>query len=227
LRYRVVIRFAVEGDLRFISHHDTMRLFERAIARSGLPVRFSEGFNPRPRLSLPLPRAVGVAARADVLVLELTEPVDPDGLLASLGPQMPGGLILSSARALEGSASLQPVAATYEMPLSAGMVSEVQEKIAALLDASVWNVVREAGAGFGNKPLDLRPLLLDAVASQDVLLWTVRVTNAGSIRPAEFLDAVGLSGRELLHRVCRVEVAWSQEQAGTAGELVCAQPAGT
>ncbi|MBI4580945.1 MAG: DUF2344 domain-containing protein, partial [Planctomycetes bacterium] len=92
IRYRIAIRFAVQDDVRFISHHDTMRMFERALARTDLPVRFSEGFNPRPKLSLPLPRPVGIATTADVLVVELTQPVVPEEALGRLAAQMPRGV---------------------------------------------------------------------------------------------------------------------------------------
>lgn len=200
-----------------------MRLFERAIARSGLPVRFSEGFNPRPRFSLPLPRAVGVATTADVLVIELAEPLDPDVLLEKLSRQMPGGLRLQSARRLEGSASLQPLAVTCECPVDAQRIAAVQQAIAALLDAPRWMVTREAGGDRPGHAVDLRALLVDASTSTEAVRWTVRVTNDGTIRPAEFLSAVGLDARTLLHRVRRVDVEWSQGSDDDSALLATAQ----
>ena len=65
--------FSVTGDLRFISHRDTIRVFQRALARASLPVRYSEGFNPHPRLSLPLPRPVGVASEAEIIIVEFDQ----------------------------------------------------------------------------------------------------------------------------------------------------------
>src|SRR5690606_16197351 len=108
LRYKVAIRFRVEGDLRFISHHDMMRLFERALARARLPVKHSEGFNPRPRMSLPLPRPVGVATLADRLVVELREPVETTDALARLRRQMPVGLTLAEAFEVRPGCKLRP-----------------------------------------------------------------------------------------------------------------------
>ena len=52
-RFRFMLTFRIDGDLRFISHLDTVRLFRRACARAGLPVRYSQGFNPQPRIVLP------------------------------------------------------------------------------------------------------------------------------------------------------------------------------
>ncbi|MHC4716562.1 MAG: TIGR03936 family radical SAM-associated protein, partial [Planctomycetota bacterium] len=70
--------FTVTGDPRFLSHHDLMRLMARAAARAGMPLKHSAGFNPRPKLSLVLPRPVGVASRCELMAVQLTRPVDPD-----------------------------------------------------------------------------------------------------------------------------------------------------
>lgn len=65
----LAVRFKVEGSLRFLSHAETLRLFQRACVRAGLALRYSEGFNPHPKLSLPLPRSVGVESDDELLCL--------------------------------------------------------------------------------------------------------------------------------------------------------------
>ncbi len=55
-RLRAALEFALAGDLRFLAHHDELRLLTRALVRAGWPLAYSQGFNPRPRLVLPLPR---------------------------------------------------------------------------------------------------------------------------------------------------------------------------
>ncbi len=67
------IRFRIGGALRFLSHAETARLWQRACTRAALPVRYSQGFNPHPRMSLPLPRPVGVAADEELLVVKLCD----------------------------------------------------------------------------------------------------------------------------------------------------------
>lgn len=209
MRYRVAIRFAIEGDLRFISHHDTMRLFERAIARAGLPVKFSEGFNPRPRFSLPLPRPVGIASQADLIVIDLAEPSEPGPLMDRLGSQMPGGLRLVSAWSVEGSRSLQPALVTCECPLPPDTIAGVTAAVERLLHQDEWLVRRDADSGAA--PVDLRALLVDASTGDGRVRWSVRVTNGGTVRPAEFLSAIGLNPQDELHHVRRVEVQWTQD----------------
>lgn len=66
-----VVRFAVRGWLRFLSHAETVRVFERGCARARVPVKYTQGFNPHAKLSLPLPRPVGVASDDELLILRL------------------------------------------------------------------------------------------------------------------------------------------------------------
>ncbi len=119
MRSRCLIRFSIEGDLRFISHHDTLRLFERALARADWPVKFSEGFNPRPRLSLPLPRSVGIASEDELLVVELAQELDPNEAVRELSRHLPCGLQIHGAAAFTASGNPQPQCVVYELRIPA------------------------------------------------------------------------------------------------------------
>ena len=87
----MLLRLAIEGDLRFISHRDTVRMLQRALARAALPVTYSPGFNPRMKLSLLVPRPVGMATEADLALMQLAEPLAAEEIQARLAPQMPKG----------------------------------------------------------------------------------------------------------------------------------------
>lgn len=215
LRYKLAIRFALEGDLRFISHRDTMRLLERALSRSGLPVRFSEGFNPRPTLSLPLPRAVGVSTSADVLVLELTEAVEPREVLPRLAEQMPQGLSLQDAWALPAGETLHPEQASYEVALQDEELEPVRGAVSNLLAAGEWPIER-TGRGKPSRTIDLRAMLVEASVEPGWLRWTCRITPAGSAKPGEWLTAFGLRASERLHRVRRTAVQWASPLRASA-----------
>jgi radical SAM-linked protein len=78
VRHKVRIRFQKAGDLRWVSHHDLMRCFERMLRRAALPFASTEGFNPHPRLVFALSLALGVVGREEVAELELTEELPPD-----------------------------------------------------------------------------------------------------------------------------------------------------
>lgn len=212
LRYKVAIRFAITGDLRFISHHDTMRLFERALARARLPVAFSAGFNPRPRIALPLPRSVGMAAQVDLLVIQLTDRVAPEQVAGRLAEQLPDGLRLSDAWELPPGGSVQPDRAVYEVELPSESRDAVAAAAARFRAAEQWPIHREGIPGRkrreGGKTVDLRAYVCEASVAGNVLSWTVRVTAQGSARPAEVLSALGLESAAWRHRVRRTHVDW-------------------
>ncbi|MEP0845099.1 MAG: DUF2344 domain-containing protein [Phycisphaerae bacterium] len=208
MRYKVAIRFRVEGDLRFISHHDTMRLFERALSRARLPVKYSEGFNPRVRMSLPLPRPVGVATSADMLVVELREPLGASEVLGRLREQMPGGLTLLEAFDLPSGGKLHPESVGYEAALPEEEIASVRSAVGRLMAADRWLVDRNDEQGRLVRAIDLRPMLIDASVEGGVLRWSCRVSDEGAARLAEWLSAFGLDPARTLHRVRRTAVEW-------------------
>jgi hypothetical protein len=89
IKYKYSLTFQKKGLLIFLSHLDLMRLFARALQRSGLPLAYSEGFNPRPRYALPYPLPVGCAGDAEILEIYLTAPLEPDTLMAKLNAHLP------------------------------------------------------------------------------------------------------------------------------------------
>ena len=100
---RWAVCLGVDGDLRFGSHHDMMRAIERLAVRAELPLAYTQGFNPRPKLSIVCPRPVGVVSRGDLLVMALTESIDADQLCHRLRQACPPpGLDVVGARPLEG-----------------------------------------------------------------------------------------------------------------------------
>src|SRR5262245_16842724 len=91
-RFRLRITYRKRGDLRFLSHLDLARTFERALRRSGLPIGFSEGFNPRIRLSFPGALPTGIESESEELDVTLTSPVDVDATLSRLREVLPPGI---------------------------------------------------------------------------------------------------------------------------------------
>ncbi|MCK6455042.1 MAG: TIGR03936 family radical SAM-associated protein [Phycisphaerae bacterium] len=207
------IRFAIEGDLRFISHRDTVRLFERALARAAIPVRMSTGFNPRPTMSLPLPRAVGVASRDERLIVELRETADPADVARRLEGQLPGGLRLLSVEAMSRDAARHPRAVTYEMTLEPREVESVQRHVAALLAQGSVCVQRRDPKSDRPRTIDVRPLIRDMAVVDDRLRWTQLVDPSGGVKPGEVLAVLGLPARDCLHRVERVRVEFGASAA--------------
>ena len=206
-RTRYAIGFAVHGDLRFLSHRDMLRMFQRALVRAGVPVWYSEGFNPRIRLWLPLPRAVGVAAEAELLIIECAQRLDPARLIEALAVQMPSGLTVSSARALGVRANPRPVAAEYRLDLDASLIDATGRAAAAVWDCETVEV-RRSDPGKPDVIVNVRSYLAALRVVGSELHATTHVTQQGTVRPRELMTILGLSPQENCHRLRRIAVTW-------------------
>lgn len=208
MRNCLAIHFAIEGDLRFISHHDSLRLFQRALARAGVPVKYSEGFNPRPRMRISLPRPVGVASFAELLVLELTSDDDPASLVARLSAQIPEGMRFLSAEKLADRERCLPSEVQYDLELGAQVRESVVKAVLAFLSSERVLSERRAGRNTTAKTIDIRPFVTDMRVEKSVLCWTQTISPEGTARVSEVLDSLGLPSRDHLHRVVRRKVTY-------------------
>ncbi|WP_066632564.1 TIGR03936 family radical SAM-associated protein [Desulfolucanica intricata] len=98
-RYRVM--FSKTGPTRYISHLDLLKAFERALRRAGLPMAFSQGFNPHPKISFAAPIPVGVSGEEEYMDIELTQELIPEKVKESLISAVPGGLKIKDVRQVE------------------------------------------------------------------------------------------------------------------------------
>ncbi|HSW35362.1 MAG TPA: TIGR03936 family radical SAM-associated protein [Candidatus Limnocylindrales bacterium] len=94
---KISFTFARSAPLQYLSHLDMMRLFHRALRRSGLPLAYSQGFNPHLRFNLAVPLPLGVTASQEFGEVYLSLPLSAEHFLAVLRPQLPPGLQLKSA----------------------------------------------------------------------------------------------------------------------------------
>lgn len=85
-------KYGRQKELKYISHLDIVRLWERALKRTNIPVAYSQGFNPRPRLSFGLPLAVGMTSEAEMLDIFLEQLISPRYLTINLSGQLPIGI---------------------------------------------------------------------------------------------------------------------------------------
>lgn len=215
LSQKWAIELSVQGDLRFLSHHDMMRAMERLVCRAKLPLKYSQGFNPRPALSLAVPRPVGVASKADLLVLALEQDIQPETLLESFNQAAPIGLRATKAYHLEKAAP-RPQSARYELPLAPERLPAVRARLDELDAQDSWPVERcSAGKDRGGRDIpstktqiDLRQLIRDLHLVGDCLQITLAPRGDVWARPAEVLTLLGLEGRVDLAALVRAEVAY-------------------
>jgi radical SAM-linked protein len=115
---RIRVRYAKRGRLRFTSHRDFGRAFERAVRRAGVPVAFSSGFNPHLRISYAGASPTGAATEAEYLEIALREHADPDDVRRRLDASLPPGLdILEAATASGGALADRLEASQWQLRL--------------------------------------------------------------------------------------------------------------
>lgn len=187
------IRFAKFGDLRFIGHHDLVRTLERLFRRARLPLAFSQGFHPKPRISFPLALALGLEGREEVLELELTEALPADEILARLQAETVPGLEFHSVTVLPpGTSKARVSRVTYEIAVPAERMQLVAARLADIDRNSQVEMTQQGQPG--------QHRLLDHLVSwsleKDRLSFTLRVDPRGSLHPREVLKLLGLDDLE-------------------------------
>ena len=116
---RLRVRYAKRGRLRFTSHRDFSRAFERAVFRARIPMAYSSGFNPHPRISYAGAAPTGSASEAEYLEIALAEVVTPDSVRAALEEALPDGLdILEVVESPGGSLADRLVASRWTLEVA-------------------------------------------------------------------------------------------------------------
>ncbi len=198
--FRLRVRFAKGEPLKYISHLDLARTWERVFRRAGLPLAYSQGFNPRPRFQIAAALPVGVTGSAELLDLWLTEPLPPAAVLARLRSQLPPGLTIHAVERVDRKApSLQSRmrAAEYRAVVHSDEPPDaIRRRVRALLDAPTLPRQRQHKGKL--KTYDLRPLIQAIAVEPEAagavrLIMRLQASPQGAGRPDQVLDLLGLS----------------------------------
>jgi radical SAM-linked protein len=179
-------------------------------------VQYSEGFNPRPRLSLPLPRSVGVESddellalvagcRADRTLEELSE-----WIKKGLSAELPRGCSVVSVVAVRGGNAPQPCSATYVLAVRPDYVNdELSNRIEHLLTSDTLVVRRQTDAKASRfKDVDVRGFLRSVELKDGCVSVECEISLAGSVRVEEILELLGLDVEKLDRPIKRTRVQW-------------------
>jgi radical SAM-linked protein len=208
--HRVRVHYAKREPLRYISHLDLTRTWERIFRRAGLPVAYSQGFNPRPRFQIAAALPVGVTGRGELLDVWLKETLVPEEIVTRLLPSLPAGLeVLAVHEVALRAPSMQSQmrAADYRAVVrSPEPVEAVEARIQALLEAPA--VLRQRHHKGRWQSYDLRPLIqevrVQGAPGTHVLTLRLQTSPEGAGRPEAVLEALGLG--LALHTITRVNL---------------------
>jgi radical SAM-linked protein len=152
---RIRLRYAKRGPLRFTSHRDFARAFERALRRAAVPIAFSQGFTPHPKISYASAAPTGVGSEAEYLEIGLQAPVDPEQLRLALDAALSPGLdVLEAVVAGEGSLADRINASHWLLELPAVDPAAAAAAVKAFLDAE--EVLVERMTKQGRRSFDAR-----------------------------------------------------------------------
>lgn len=196
---RIRIRYAKRGRLRFTSHRDFSRAFERAVFRARIPMAYSSGFNPHPRISYAGASPTGAASEAEYLELALADVVDPEALRAALDAALPDGLdLLDAVVSAGGSLADRLEASLWEITVSGVDEAQAAEAVSQLL--ATREVLVERMTKKGLRTFDARGAIvsLDARACDSrhvidgscAILQVVLRHGTPSVRPDDVLAAL-------------------------------------
>ncbi len=196
------LRYAKRGRLRFTSHRDVARVVERGLRRAGLPMAYSQGFNPHPKVSWLGAAPTGAASEAEYVEIALVREVDPELVRAELDAALPGDLVvLDAVVAGPGSLADRMEASRWRIELPGVAVAPLREAVRALLAAPEVHVERMTKNG--KRSIDVRTALVSLEASDQPVVSAVAedttecgiltaVVRQGSpaVRPDDVLSAL-------------------------------------
>lgn len=195
------VRFTKNGRIRFISHRDVARVFERALRIAGASVAYSEGFSPRPKISFGLALSVGFESDAEYLDVDLAAPVDLEAFPQTLTAALPDGLAVSAVAPLvPGTESLQQAIVCCDWNLEVTGLDEaaMAQSVSLLLNRN--EIFLERNRKGKQTVVDVRPALLSlkvaGPTNDGVGLTASLSTDQVTIRPDELVPLLG-SGVEL------------------------------
>jgi radical SAM-linked protein len=190
LTMRIRATFAKTEPMRFTSHLDLYRAWERMLRRANLPLVFSQGFNPRPRLQLAAPLPLGMTSRCEIIDFWVTDVLeDAEAVKSDLIKSQPPGIEIQTVEFIDPNApplQKKAQAAEYTVDLLEP-VSNLELKITELLDSDA--IIRQRR----DKTYDLRPLIKDlslSPASQNgtpIIIMRLNAREGSTGRPEEVL----------------------------------------
>lgn len=198
---RLRIKYNRGVELKYLAHLDLMRLWERALRRAEVPLSYSEGFTPHPRISVAAPLAVGVTSEAELMDVFLARRISPFYFGTRVGRQLPQGVAISQAEEVSlALPSLQSAVrfADYRVRVAGPDTRDkLEAAVQQLLDMAElpWQHQRDKEV----KSYDLRALIDDVyVQGRQEGLWVLEMRlvcdSRGTGRAEQVTAALGLTG---------------------------------
>ena len=189
---RIRITFSKLDALRYTGHLDLHRLWERAARRAELPLAYSQGFHPQPKINIAAALPLGFSSRCELIDLRLEREISLDGLRERLQETLPTGIQVSSIESVDERApalQTQVTSAEYRVTLTEAVDgSELKRRVGSVMEAA--SIPRERRG----KSYDLRPLIESLeVSPEGTIHMRLSAREGATGRPEEVLDILGIA----------------------------------
>ena len=188
---RIRITFVKQGALRYTGHLDLHKLWERAARRAELPLAYSQGFHPQPKMNMAAALPLGFSSRCEVMDMKLEHDISLSDLPTRLNRTLPAGLQVVDVEQVDERApalQTQVASAEYEVTLTESVDgSELKRKVDSMIESE--SIPRERRG----KTYDLRPLIeaLDLLRD-DKIFMRLAAREGATGRPEEVLNVLGI-----------------------------------
>lgn len=187
---KMIVVFEKTPRLRHIGHLDLMRAMQRALRRSGLPLKYSQGFNPHILLTFAAPLSVGMPGKREIMEVPIEGEMTGEAFLEKLRPALPPELPCLWARPVDDRHSApmaQLAAALYEAELDE-TPSGLSDAVTAFLAQEEIPALRKTKTGL--KPCDIRPMIYDLSLNSGKLRMCLALCEKATCKPDLLLSSL-------------------------------------
>ncbi len=220
---RMLIRFGKRDRLRFISHLDLQRFFQRALNRTGLPIAFSQGFNPHPVMSFGSALAMGWTSEYEIVDVKLAVPMGRKRAEDAMRAALPEDLPVLQVKLIDDkhpAPMAQVKLADYRIQLPEDAREAIIAALPGFLAEETVMALRKTKSG--EKPVNIRPLAIDVHAEGEALFARLMLTERDTLKPDLLINTLagraGIAPPEevRIHRLC----LWGEDNEGNLKELM-------
>lgn len=214
--YKLIVDFSIKGDLAYLSHQETLTMFQRALIRAAVPLVFSRGFNPHPCLSIPFPRSVGTQSIRDRICVSVQFAEKPvvDNWKSAIQQKLPANCSILEVQYDDRKSTFQPESVCYIFriePLYANQLHEHLRCCKKQIDEKNSIEIRRYWAKKKRyKQFDMAPYLKELTFSDDRIETVCHISPSGTVRVDEIMQWLNIDPERLREPVSRTEISWSQ-----------------
>jgi len=208
-----VVELRISGLAGYLSHSDLMRVTQRVCVRSGVDLVYSLGFNPHPRMSMPLPKGVGLLSEGDVVVLRVHKNGSPDPtqvIADALRSQWPEGIEVQRVLLLDSGYKLYPYQADFDIAIpdqdvlqaAYAEAEQFMSQTHLFIERNNWKKKHKT------KQLDIRSYIKAIIKTRGGIVVTCQIREDGAVRVEEMLGVLGLTPADLGGPIQRKRLHW-------------------